>query len=438
MQRVPFFTEPSSAALNLQRLIAYRHWVAAGQLAAVLAASTLGFSLPVWTHVMIIVAYTTINFFTAARMRRRTQPVGERELFLHLLTDTEVLAVLLYLSGGSTYPFVSLFLRPLTLAAAALPGAYTWIMAAVTVLCYSALMEWYVPLPHQDGEHFNLHIVGMWSGFVLSAILISYFAVKMSATLREREQALAQAREDALRDDRLVALARVVALRVERLVARCSLSAGAAHELGTPLATIAVLAKVLLQECAVSPAMAEPLRVLRGQIARCKEILAKMAVSAGQVRAEAGRSHALDHYLAELLAQWHSERPGVGLRQQWQGPRPAPQIIAVETLTQAITNILNNAADASEQEVDVSGRWSEHKLYLEICDRGEGVSETVASRAGEPFFTTKAPGQGLGLGLFLAQSTIRRLGGSVYLGNRQEGGSCARIVLPLTGLTMRP
>jgi len=424
MQRVPFFTEPSSAALNLQRLIAYRHWVAAGQLAAVLAASALGFSLPVWTLVMIIVAYTTINFFTAARLRRRTQPVGERELFLHLLTDTAVLAVLLYLSGGSTNPFVSLFLLPLTLAAAALPGAYTWIMAAVTVLCYSALMEWYVPLPHQDGEHFNLHIVGMWSGFVLSAILISYFAVKMSATLREREQALAQAREDALRDERLVALG--------------TLSAGAAHELGTPLATIAVLAKDLQQECADSPAMAEPLRVLRGQIARCKEILAKMAVSAGQVRAEAGRSHALDHYLAELLAQWHSERPGVGLRQQWQGPRPAPQIIADETLTQAITNILNNAADASEQEVDVSGRWSEHKLYLEICDRGEGVSETVASHAGEPFFTTKAPGQGLGLGLFLAQSTIRRLGGSVYLVNRQEGGACARIVLPLTGLTMRP
>src|SRR3569832_2365119 len=206
MQRVPFFTEPSSAALNLQRLLAYRHWVAAGQLAAVLAASALGFSLPVWTLVMIIVAYTTINFFTAARLRRRTQPVGERELFLHLLTDTAVLAVLLYLSGGSTNPFVSLFLLPLTLAAAALLGAYTWIMAVVSVQCYSALMEWYVPLPHQDGEHFNLHIVGMWSGFVLSAILISYFAVKMSATLREREQALAQAREDALRDQTLVAL----------------------------------------------------------------------------------------------------------------------------------------------------------------------------------------------------------------------------------------
>src|SRR3569833_676768 len=126
MQRVPFFTEPSFAVLFLFCLFVFCFWVVAGLFAAVLAASALGFSLPVWTLVMIIVAYTTINFFTAARLRRRTQPVGELELFLHLLTDTAVLAVLLYLSGGSTNPFVSLFLLPLTLAAAALPGAYTW------------------------------------------------------------------------------------------------------------------------------------------------------------------------------------------------------------------------------------------------------------------------------------------------------------------------
>lgn len=423
MQRVPFFAEPSSAALNLQRLIVYRYWMAAGQLIAVLAASAVGFSLPAWTLAAIIVCYAVVNLFTAAHLRRRTRPAGERELFLHLLSDTAVLTLLLYLSGGSTNPFVSLFLLPLTLAAAALPGPYTWIMAVTTVLCYSALMQWYAPLPRQDDQHFNLHIAGMWSGFVLSATLISYFAVKMSATLREREHALAQARENTLRDERLVALG--------------TLAAGAAHELGTPLAIIAVLAKDLQQECADSPTMTEPLRVLRDQIARCKEILSRMAVSAGQVRAEAGRSYALDQYLAELLGQWHSEHPQVGLRQGWQGPRPAPQIIVDETLTHAITNILNNAADASEQDVEVRGRWSRHKLYLAVCDRGEGVSEAAASHAGEPFFTTKAPGSGLGLGLFLAQSTIRRLGGSVYLTNRPEGGACARIILPLAGLTMQ-
>lgn len=423
MQRLLFYSEPS-AALNLQRLIAYRYWMAAGQLIAVLSAGVAGFSLPVPVLTTIILCYAIFNLLTAVHLRRRTRPAGERELFLHLLIDTAVLTLLLYLSGGSTNPFVSLFLLPLTLAAAALPGIYTWIMAAVTVLCYSALMQWHVPLPHQNDQHFNMHIVGMWSGFVLSAILISYFAVKMSATLREREQALAQARENTLRDERVVALG--------------TLAAGAAHELGTPLATIAVLAKDLQRECADSTTMSEPLRVLREQITRCKEILSKMALSAGQVRAEAGRGHALDHYLAELVEQWHREHPRVGLSQEWQGPRPAPHIIVDVTLTHAIINILNNAADASEHDVEVRGRWSAQTLYLEICDRGEGVSEAAASHAGEPFFTTKAPGHGLGLGLFLAQSTLRRLGGSVYLTNRAEGGACARIVLPLTGLTTRP
>jgi two-component system sensor histidine kinase RegB len=166
--------------------------------------------------------------------------------------------------------------------------------------------------------------------------------------------------------------------------------------------------------------------------------LAKLAVSAGQSRAEAGRGHALDQYLARLTEQWHSGRPTVGLRQHWQGTQPAPRIIADQTLTHAITNILNNAADASEHDVEVSGQWNERELRLEICDSGAGVSSAVASHAGEPFFTTKPPGKGLGLGLFLAQSSIRRLGGSVQLVNRAEGGACALIVLPLSALSLSP
>ena len=199
---------------------------------------------------------------------------------MHLFSDVLILAALLYFTGGSTNPFVSLFLLPLTLAAAALPGRYTWAIATAAVICYSFLMVWYFPIPHQHGINFNLHVLGMWFGFVLSAILISYFAVKMSATLRERDRALALARENALRDERLVSLG--------------TLAAGAAHELGTPLATMAVLAKDLESECAGRPGVAEPFQVLRGQIARCKDILSQLAVSAGQARAEAGRDLALD------------------------------------------------------------------------------------------------------------------------------------------------
>ena len=416
------FIEPSSAAINLQRLVAYRYLVLAGLVIGVAVAIFRKFTLPFGPLLVVIAIFAALNLVTWLRLRWLERPVSEQELFLHLFSDVLILAALLYFTGGSTNPFVSLFLLPLTLAAAALPGRYTWAIAVSALLCYSLLMVWYYPLPHRHGINFNMHVVGMWFGFVLSAILISYFAVKMSATLRERERALAQAREDALRDERLVALG--------------TLAAGAAHELGTPLATMAVLAKDLESECATTPDLAEPFQVLRSQIARCKEILSQLAISAGQMRAEGGRDQALDQYLLRIVEQWQNGRPAVVVRRNWEGTQPPPRIIADQTLTQAITNILNNAADASEQTVEVSGHWDERELRLEICDRGDGVSAAAASHAGEPFFTTKPPGQGLGLGLFLAQSTIRRLGGSVELFNRREGGACTRIVLPLLGLTM--
>ena len=416
----PLATSP--AAINLQRLVAYRYLVLAGLVTGLLVAVIRDIALPIGSLLVVIVIFAALNLITWLRLRWLDRPVGEQELFMHLFSDVLILAALLYFTGGSTNPFVSLFLLPLTLAAAALPGRYTWAIATAAVICYSFLMVWYFPIPHQHGINFNLHVLGMWFGFVLSAILISYFAVKMSATLRERDRALALARENALRDERLVSLG--------------TLAAGAAHELGTPLATMAVLAKDLESECAGTPGVAEPFQVLRGQIARCKDILSQLAVSAGQARAEAGRDLALDQYLAQIVEQWHNGRPAVDMRLKWEGTQPPPRIIADQTLTQAITNILNNAADASEWQVEVVGHWSDSELLLEICDHGEGLSVAATSHAGEPFFTTKPPGQGLGLGLFLAQSTIRRLGGSVELFNHREGGACARIVLPLLGMTM--
>lgn len=415
--------EPSSAAINLHRLVIYRCLVLAGLIIGVLVVVYRRFEFPFGPLAVIIAVFAVLNLVTWLRLRWLDRPVAEQELFLHLFSDVLILTAVLYFTGGPTNPFVSLFLLPLTLAAAALPGRYTWTIAAAAVLCYSLLMVWYLPLPHGVGFNFNLHVLGMWFGFVLSAVLISYFAVKMSATLRERELALALARENALRDERLVALG--------------TLAAGAAHELGTPLATMAVLVKDLEKECATTPALVEPFWVLRDQIARCKTILSQLAISAGQTRAEGGRDEALDSYLVHTVEHWHKGRPAAGIHPTWKGTLPPPRIIADQTLTHAIINILNNAADASEGEVEVNGRWSDLELCLEICDRGAGLSAAANSHAGEPFFTTKPPGQGLGLGLFLAQSTIKRLGGSLELFNRQEGGACARILLPLHQLAMK-
>ncbi len=432
--------DPDSSVLNLQRLVMLRGVFVVGQILAVwVASNTLDVSLPLFAIGAIIAAYAVLNTLTWWRLRL-PQAVVDAELFGHLLLDVAVLTGLLYLAGGSANPFVSLLLLPLTIAVTALPGRYSWAMAAITVACYSSLMVFYVPLsqapaPHVAGD-FALHVLGMWFNFVLSVGLITYFVMKIGNTLRERDRALAQARENALRDERLVALG--------------TLATGAAHELGTPLATMAVLVGEMAGEMedemddarANTPDMRDKLIILRDQVMRCKSILSTMAASAGQVRAESGQRFVLDDYLKNILQQWQAMRPAVIVQYHARGAHPAPSIVGDQTLSQAIINILNNAADASPDQVTIDVQWSENELRMEICDRGTGLTPVTQERAGEMLFTTKAPDQigvgGLGLGLFLAHATLSRFGGNVQLINREGGGACAHVVLPLAPLIAAP
>ncbi len=416
-------TLSSSSAINLRRLVVLRCIALAGQLLAIwVAVTSLHMPLPLEPLMGIVAAMTLLNFFTWLRMRRM-RPVGENELFIHLALDVAALTALLYFSGGSTNPFVMLYLLPLALTAAALPAGYVWAMVAVTVACYTLLMFFYMPLPHGHAMHdsdFGMHVVGMWLGFLASAGLIAWFAVNMADTRRSRDRLLAQMREDALRHERILALG--------------TLATGAAHELGTPLSTMAVLTKELERESRDAPTTRANLRLLREQIDRCKSILATLSASAGASRAEGGGRMPLENYLDELLRDWKAMRLGAQVRQRFDGSRPSPEIVAEQTLSQAIVNILNNAADASPENIEVSARWNEKELVLEICDRGTGLTPDAEQSAGQPFFTTKAEGAGLGLGLFLAHATLNRFGGHVRLYNREGGGVCTRLTLPLSSL----
>lgn len=414
-------SDASSNAINLRRLIVLRCIALAGQFLAVwIAVTSLHMALPLRPLIGIIAAMALFNFLTWLRMRR-PWPVGEAELFFHLALDVAALTGLLYFSGGSTNPFVILYLLPLALTAAALPAAYAWAMVAVSIACYTWLMFYYVPLPHAHGDHddFGLHVFGMWLGFLLSAGLIAWFAVRMGETRRSRDRLLAQMREDELRNERIVALG--------------TFAAGAAHELGTPLSTMAVLAGEMERDA--PPPMRDNLRVLREQVERCKSILSSLSATAGiAARAEGGRRVPLEVYLTEVVDDWQQMRRGVSVRRHFEGPRPSPEIVAEQTLSQAIVNILNNAADSSPDNVEVSARWNERELVLEIGDRGQGLTPETAREAFQPFFTTKAPGQGLGLGLFLAHATLRRFGGTVQMYNREGGGVCTQLTLPLANL----
>lgn len=404
--------------VNLRRVLVLKNIAVVGQTLAVLVvAHGLGMPLPfeVIGGVLLV-----LNLLTWLRLRF-PWPVHEVEVFGQLLLDVLLLSALLYLAGGATNPFVLLFLLPLTIAAATLTAGYTWLLAATIVSCYTLLMFIYIPLPHFHityDARFDPSAWGMWFGFVLGVGLVAYFVVKMGNTLRERERVLAEVRENALRDERLVALG--------------ALAVGAAHELGTPLGTMAVVLNELQHEHAAQPELAEKLHLLRNQVARCKDTLSNMLSSTEQARAEHGYSVALDSYMEDLLAQWSSMRPEAQLSYCWGSTLPGPQIVAEQALGQVITNILNNAADASEHSVEVEASCDDGQFIITVLDRGAGLTPMTQDHAGELFFTSKESGQGLGL--FLAKAVLRRFGGTLTLLNREGGGACARVILPLARL----
>lgn len=411
---------PDTSA-NLRRLFVLRSIAIAGQALAITAAvAVYDTPLPVAAMAGVIALLVLLNVRTWLRLRQAL-PVGDGELFAELLADVAALTALLYLSGGSTNPFVSLYLLPLSIAAIALPPRYAWAMAVLTMACYSALMFFYRPLGDMHDMHgnaFNLHLLGMWVNFLVSAVLIAAFVASMSMSIRARDRQLAAARERALRDEQVLALG--------------TFAAGAAHELGTPLSTIAVLTRELERDHAAVPRLAEDLTLLRTQVDNCKRIITELTAAAGQARAGDAAPQGIEDFLKSVLERWSLIRPQVRPRIVLAGAGPAPQIVGEETVRQTLINILNNAADASPQDVAVEVRWDARDLIIEVRDRGPGVSEDAAARAGRGLFSTKSEGQGIGL--LLANATIERLGGSVTLFNREGGGGCTRVQLPLARL----
>lgn len=415
----------SLPALNLQRLLLLRAGAVIGWVLGLLFVGwQMRIDLPVVPMTLLLAVWCVASLLSWIRLRGREE-IADSVFVVQLLLDVVMLGLLLYLSGGSTNPLTLLLLLPLIVSAALLPGVYSWIIAAAIVGCYTLLLFRYVPLPiaghqHQEARDFELHIIGMWLGFVLSAGLIVAFVAKMGNTLRERDRLLSESKQRALRDERIVALG--------------ALAAGAAHELGTPLGTIALLAEEIGLEREDDKVLQQRLGVLREQVGRCKRTLSMLSLSAGQSQAASGHRVPVDEYLREIIERWCALRPATEARVDLAGDLPAPVIVAEQTLSQAIISILNNAADASSDYVELKARWDWERLTLEVCDHGAGLAPAALSQAGKTVFSTKAPGEGLGLGLYLAYSVVDRLGGEMLLFNREEGGACTWLTLPLAQL----
>jgi len=409
---------------QLRRLIALRSMVIAAQLITLTAVwKVMELELGWRPMLLTIAALAAINLFSWLRLSSG-KPVPNAELFAQLCIDVLALSILLYCSGGSTNPFVSLYLLPLVIAAATLPGRYTWGMAALTSACYSVLMFYYIPLPHNhqhDGDSaFNAHVLGMWLGFVFSTVVVAYFVVQMAQAVRSRDEMLARVREEILRNERIVALG--------------TQAASAAHELGTPLSTMAVVIGELRHDSKAQPGWQDALHILDEQVRGCKRILDKILANAQD--SGAASLQPADRLMEEVLDEWQLLRPTAAYRHCSDSAQPAPLVSVDGTLRAALMNLLNNAADAASantalQPIEIRTRWDAANFTMEIRDHGKGLSEEAELKAGSAFFTTKTGGHGLGL--FLANATVERMNGSVRLFNREQGGTTTEIILPVAG-----
>lgn len=371
--------------------------------------------LPPWS-IALFLGLIALAFLALSLRSRHSTPVAAWELFAYLQFDVLALTVLLYFGGGASNPFVSLLLLPLIIAAALLPAGQVWAMAGATVAVYTALMFHYLPLPGMlsgHGSGFHAHLWGMWLVFVISALLIAGFVARLAATLRQRDRQVSRLREKALRDEQILALG--------------MFAAGAAHELGTPLATIAVLAKELEREHGQDSPLGADLRTLRQQVEACKAILGDLLRSA-DLSADRDAAQTLDVVLERTRDRWQLLRPWVPLRVDCAGPSPPPAVTAPHTIGQTLISLLNNAADACPEGVDLAGRWDARRVVIEIRDHGPGLPPEVESHLGEAFCSTKDGGTGVGL--LLANATLERLGGQVSLTRDPRGGTCTRIDLP--------
>jgi two-component system sensor histidine kinase RegB len=403
----------SATRQNLWRLTLIRILVLAAQAGSVGIAYLFDLLQLPWTQLAITLGFSLVWCALTAVRLRTSMPVTELEYAVQLVFDLFIHSALLFFSGGSTNPFVSYYLVPLTIAAVTLPWRFSLLLSGIALTLYTLLLVRFYPLETFPVYREKLQIYGMWLSFALAAAVITFFAAKMAEELRRQEQLRAERREEGLRDQQLLAVA--------------TQAAGAAHELGTPLATMSVLLKEMRQDHP-DPALQDDLSVLQEQVKQCKQTLQQLVRAAEANRRLAVEQQTVGHWLNESLDRWHLMRPEASYRFQLLGQGAEPMLAPPPDLTQALLNLLNNAADACAEGLQVSLDWDSQHICISIRDHGAGVPLAIAEQIGKPFFTTK--GKGFGLGLFLSKASVTRAGGSVKLYSHEEGGTLTELRLP--------
>ncbi len=417
----------ATAHQNMLQLIQLR-WIAViGQITTIaFVALVLKISLPLVEMALVISCLVLLNLFSLLRPRPGNL-VRNGDLMAGLLVDVAALTALLYFSGGATNPFVFLYLLQVTLGAVLLEAWSTWTLVAVTSLCFAGLTQFYVPLnlpePSED-TLFELHIIGMLICFVLDVALLVIFMTRINANLRRRDARLADLRQRAAEEDHIVRMG--------------LLASGAAHELGTPLATLSVILGDWrrMPQFRDDPELAQEIADMEAEVKRCKSIVTGILLSAGEARGESPVMTTVQGFLDELIEEWRDSRPATSLYYKLdENPELGATIVSDSALKQVICNVLDNALEASPRWINFSGACENGMLTLTVRDRGPGFAPEMLAQLGKPYQSSKGRPGG-GLGLFLVMNVMRKLGGRVTAENAEEGGAVVRIFLPLSALSI--
>jgi len=427
---------PASVAtapkIGLAWLVKLRWGAILGQVSiTALAVFALRVSLPLPLLFTLIALTASSNVAAAVWLRRRDPSPHTVDAILVL--DVATLTGLLLCAGGASNPFSVFYLVHVALAALLLTPRRAWFVAALTSLAFGSLfvLPSHTIDPHAMHMHHgasSLHLQGMWLAYTLAAGFVVHFVSRVASALRAREEQVFELQRAAARSEKLASLS--------------TLAAGAAHELGTPLGTIAIVAKELeraLELAKEEPALIADAQLIRKEVGRCRDILQQMAARAGEGQGEMPAQVSLlgvEQSLAEALGP-------DAKRVSFEPTRGSEELVVPQRiLVQVLKNLVRNACDAHTEAgqsapVIFASRVAQGRAEFEVSDQGNGIPEPALARVGEPFFTTKPAGRGLGLGVFLARAFAEKMGGELSIAARPGGGIRARLTLPRNLLEAR-
>jgi two-component system, sensor histidine kinase RegB len=412
--------------LRLNTTIRLRWFAVAGQSATILL-THYGFRFPVQLGACLFVIMLSAGLNIVLSLTSpRSQLLLSRHALLLLGYDILQLAALLYFTGGLENPFAFLLVVPVAVSASTQPLAVTTSLTVLDVVLATILARYHFPLPWANGEPPVLplnYVFGLWSALVSCIVFIAIYAWRIGQEARQMSQALTAAE--------------LVLAREQRLSALDGLAAAAAHQLGTPLSTIALVAKELERDFPDGKNVREDILLLQSQAARCREILSELSKSGREGEDDYFSRMPLRHLIEEVVAPLRSNgiEIDIEVKDITAPSRPAAEPVVPRSpgLIHGLCNLLDNAVDFAKARVIVDASYDHETVRLRISDDGPGFAQNVIGYLGQPYITSRAPEAGankeagMGLGFFIAKTFLERSGASIRAQNGAPPNTGARV-----------